>query len=297
MGSNGSSKSSSSSHHIANASLIPTSFSMNFRQHNGNAIIQTKPKSSTSKHQQQPPPRPFGGLMNATQRSKSNNDLYYELERTNSAQDLLELINDCAPPVGDMSKYKLLLSECEKFTPTKSKNRNKKPNPQAKPTVLVKQQHYQQQQQIKPTMSTVHGTRPTITNSNNCSSFSYSSSSPRSDSVSMTSGDSLEMISAKTNSINTNNQVIESEDSLSTRDEEEQSRLKHNHRRSLSLPSYAAVAEALALIQQQQQQQNMANAVRSDERDEALLRRMPDFHSINHTESHVEYKNEFKHLQ
>jgi hypothetical protein len=270
---------------------------MNFRQHNGNAIIQTKPKSSPSKHQQQPPPRPFSGLMNATQRSKSNNDLYYELERTNSAQDLLELINDCAPPVGDMSKYKLLLSECEKFTPTKSKNRNKKP--QAKPTVNVKQQHYlqQQQQPAKPTMSVLHDTRPNITSSNNCSSFSYSSSSPRSDSVSMTSGDSLEMISAKTNSINANNQVIESEDSLSTKDEEEQSRLKHNHRRSLSLPSYAAVAEALALIQQQQQQQqNMANTMRSDEREEALIR-MPDFHSINHAESHVEYKNEFKHLQ
>ena len=281
--------------------MIPTSFSMNFRQHNNGIINQTKPKSSTTKNQQQPPPKPhtFTNLTNAPQRSKSNNDLYYELERTNSAQDLLELINDCAPPIGDMSRYKLMLSECERFTPTKSKNRNKKPL--AKPAVIVKQQEQQQQQQqqnhhqpIKPIITVVP--KPNISNSNNCSSFSYSSSSPRSDSVSMTSGDSLEMINTKANSIN-HHQVIASngsEDSLSIK-QEEQSQLKQNHRRSLSLPSYAAVAEALLLINQQQQQQNVDNG-RLEEREEVLTR-MSDFHSINRTENHVEYKNEFKHLQ
>ena len=272
---------------------------MNFRQHNkgnnGSIISQSKPKSAISKNHQEPPPKPHTvSSASAPQRSKSNNDLYYELERTNSAQDLLELINDCAPPSGDMSRYKLMLSECEKFTPTKSKNRNKiATKPINKPAVIVKQQ-----QQSKPIATAVSGPRPTIaTNSNNCSSFSYSSSSPRSDSVSMTSGDSLEMISAKANSIN-HHQVIASngsEDSLSI-NQEDPSQLKNNHRRSLSLPSYAAVAEALFLINQQQQQQQNVMSVVANEREE-ISSRISDFHSINRTENHVEYKNEFKNLQ
>lgn len=56
-------------------------------------------------------------------RSKSNNDLFYELERTNSAQDLMELINNCEPPVGDMSKYKILLNECENYDPRLKKSK------------------------------------------------------------------------------------------------------------------------------------------------------------------------------
>ena len=58
-------------------------------------------------------------------RSKSNNDLFYELERTNSAQDLIELINNCEPPVGDLTKYKVLLNECENYDPKIKKNKKK----------------------------------------------------------------------------------------------------------------------------------------------------------------------------
>jgi hypothetical protein len=50
-----------------------------------------------------------------TPRSKSNNDLYYELERTNSAQDLIELLNSCDAPAGDLNQYKVMLSECDKL--------------------------------------------------------------------------------------------------------------------------------------------------------------------------------------
>ncbi len=56
-------------------------------------------------------------------RSKSNNDLFYELERTNSTQDLIELMNNCEPPQGDVQKYKLMLAECEKYSSRKHLNR------------------------------------------------------------------------------------------------------------------------------------------------------------------------------
>ncbi|CAF0710301.1 unnamed protein product [Brachionus calyciflorus] len=61
-------------------------------------------------------------------RSKSNNDLFYELERTNSAQDLIELMNNCEPPVGDLNKYKILLNECENLD-SKMKRSKKMPSP------------------------------------------------------------------------------------------------------------------------------------------------------------------------
>lgn len=58
--------------------------------------------------------------INSTARSKSNSDIYYTLERTNSTQDLIELMNNCEPPAGDVNRYKLMLDECEKLDRTKS---------------------------------------------------------------------------------------------------------------------------------------------------------------------------------
>jgi hypothetical protein len=121
LGSNGSTGSSSS--HTNHSAKIPTSFSMNFA-----TLQQPKPKTA----------RPCNKLVNESgsrrpaqagtripPRSKSNNDLYYALERTNSTQDLIELINNCEPPVGDLSKYKIMLSECERFEPAKAKPKQK----------------------------------------------------------------------------------------------------------------------------------------------------------------------------
>lgn len=121
LGSNGSTGSSSSQ--TNHSAKIPTSFSMNFA-----TLQQPKPKTA----------RPCNKLVNESgsrrpaqtgtripPRSKSNNDLYYALERTNSTQDLIELINNCEPPVGDLSKYKIMLSECERFEPAKTKPKQK----------------------------------------------------------------------------------------------------------------------------------------------------------------------------
>lgn len=35
----------------------------------------------------------------------------YKLERTNSEQDLIELLNNCDAPKGDLNQYKIMLSE------------------------------------------------------------------------------------------------------------------------------------------------------------------------------------------
>lgn len=220
-------------------------------------------------------------LMVAQQRSKSNNDLYYELvvERTNSAQDLLELINNCAPPVGDLSKYKLMLSECEKFTPTK---KSKQPTTTQR-TTLAKQPPTHAASTM--TVNNNNSKKTIITNkksTNNNNSLSYSSSSPRSDSFSMTSGDSLEMINTTittttTNTSNTANTaktmiILDGQDLTSSQDSLSSLSMKQQHRRSLSLPSYQAVTMAVEAFMNQ----NNNNSINNENN---------------------EYKSEFKNMQ
>lgn len=48
-------------------------------------------------------------------RSKSASDLYYHLERTNSEQDLIELLNSSDAPEGDLNQYKIMMSETQKL--------------------------------------------------------------------------------------------------------------------------------------------------------------------------------------
>lgn len=48
-------------------------------------------------------------------KSKSSCDLFYSLKRTNSEQDLLDLMSNCEAPKGDLEQYKIMKSECEKL--------------------------------------------------------------------------------------------------------------------------------------------------------------------------------------
>ena len=49
-------------------------------------------------------------------KSKSSCDLmFYDFERTNSTLDLLELLNDCDVPKGDLNQYQQMVMECEKL--------------------------------------------------------------------------------------------------------------------------------------------------------------------------------------
>ena len=122
IGSNGSS---------ASSNLISASNSMNFmknfKQSNAiksgqaqtNSNITTRRSKSTAPVINKPPSR-----------SKSNNDLYYNFERTNSAQDLIELLNNCDAPAGDLNQYRIMLNECEKLqfhvNKLKTQQKNKK---------------------------------------------------------------------------------------------------------------------------------------------------------------------------
>ena len=77
-----------------------------------------------------PPPPP---------RSKSSSDIYFQLERTNSEQDLIELLNNCEAPVGDLNQYKIMLSECQKLE-EHIKSLKSKPKPKKKPIAVIKPQ-------------------------------------------------------------------------------------------------------------------------------------------------------------
>lgn len=57
-------------------------------------------------------------------RSKSNCDLTFS-ERTNSTQDLVELMNNCVPPPADFDAFKRMTDECESLKLGKSTPRGK----------------------------------------------------------------------------------------------------------------------------------------------------------------------------
>jgi hypothetical protein len=53
---------------------------------------------------------------NEKNKSKSSTDLlFYNFEHSNSTLDLLEIINDCDAPKGDLNHYKEMIDECEKL--------------------------------------------------------------------------------------------------------------------------------------------------------------------------------------
>lgn len=106
---------------------IPTSSSMNFN---------LKTRAPQSPKAQKSPTKRSPVKTQPTSRSKSNSDLCYELERTNSTQDLIELINNCETPAGDLSKYKILMSECENFDPKLNKKSKQLVNKQSRTRVV-----------------------------------------------------------------------------------------------------------------------------------------------------------------
>jgi len=124
----------------SNASSSTTSTSTTTTSHNKfNSIlspVNTMPRQSRTANKN-------GQIVKSnkplTPRSKSNNDLYYELERTNSAQDLIELLNNCDAPAGDLNQYKIMLSECEKlqFHINKLKTQHKIQKTKCNPPVVA----------------------------------------------------------------------------------------------------------------------------------------------------------------
>lgn len=75
-------------------------------------------------------------------RSKSSNDLYYKPERTNSEQDLIELLNNCDAPIGDLNQYKIMLTETQKLEQhiASNKTKTKKLKSRSNTPTLAKQQ-------------------------------------------------------------------------------------------------------------------------------------------------------------
>ena len=75
--------------------------------------------------------------LQAKSRSKSSHDLAanFSLEgitsnvTSNSTQDLLELINQYEAPQGDMTKYQLMLRECDRFVEAASSKAKSQPSP------------------------------------------------------------------------------------------------------------------------------------------------------------------------
>ncbi|RNA01979.1 hypothetical protein BpHYR1_032668 [Brachionus plicatilis] len=106
IGSNGSSSFSSNSIPVATNFILRNKILASSPIVNKPKVATNANKKKLSPIKPKPPPR-----------SRSNNDLFYQLERTNSAQDLIELINNCEPPVGNLTKYRVLLSECENCDP------------------------------------------------------------------------------------------------------------------------------------------------------------------------------------
>ncbi len=199
IGSNGSSNTSSSN----------TTAKLNTVNNNNNTARQSRPATTC-----------INKKSVITPRSKSNNDLYYELERTNSAQDLIELLNSCDAPAGDLNQYKVMLSECDKLqfhiNKLKSEHKMRKSciNNNNSPNKVVSIKKSPTTVQISKTTIS----KPSLTKNNN--------NNKKQDS---------QLNSAKTVQHEPTNEIKNENDSINS------SLVNSMHRRSHSLPSYIAI--------------------------------------------------------